>query len=1307
MQINSYIMNKLFKTSVLFVMFACISFSMLGRENIGEVAPPRGVVENEGFRNDCNPSNSQVDLDINNVRARLLAGGDLWWDLSDGRYVIPNVAPGEKEVSSIFAAALWIGGYDSGLNLKIAAQTYRQGGNDFWTGPLDASGNTNNATCTQWDEHFIVLGEDIEAHIADFVEDGVINGEIPDGVKFWPARGNREFPTKNGGFDLPDQDLAPFFDVQGNGTYDPDEGDFPIIGVGDPSSSIDDQAYADQMIWWVYNDKGNIHSETNGDQIGLEVQALAFSYRTNDEINNMSFYKYVLLNKATTSIFDTYMGQWVDPDLGCWDNDYIGCDTTRALGIVYNGEATDPDCSDGGSGTVNGYGNTVPLLGVDYFQGPTDENGNELGLSAFVYYNNDFTVQGNPEVATDYYGYLSGFWKDGSPIEWGGDGYNEGTFSTPYMFPSDPSDSSPDAWSECAEGTAPADRRFVQSSGPFRLDPGATNEVIVGAVWVPEGNYPCPSFTRLQQADDKAQGLFDNNFKLTDGPDAPDITVVELDREIILTLTNDSLNSNNYLEGYSEKAPNIPTGFVDSTYRFQGYLVYQTTSPNDVTDFDDIDNVRLIAQVDVRDGVTKLFNYLPPEDADINILIPTVEIIGNDKGIEHSFHITEDLFATGDPKLVNHKKYYFTAISYAYNNYLPYDPLFPAGGGQQIQYLEGRKNIKTYTAIPHINTPEGDGTTVNASYGDEPEITRVDGLGNSGDFLELTETTTANILAENNPGRITYQSQSGPFTVRVTNPLEIRAGTYELVLEDGDLTDVFLRDPVTWVLTDASGTQWFSDKPLDNPNEQIIPDAGFSVTMELTEDVGDTPTDPNGFIGASVSYGDPNGVQWYGGLPDQAVGPFTNFIRTGPFEEEEARDPDQVYSGILGGTWYPYPLVSWKAEPNVPNGGFITPAWTNTFSTQVDARNKMETLNNVDIVFTSDKTKWSRCVVVNTFSDYYAGEGLPNPDSAPFELRSDVSLDKDGNPDSDPTNTGFSWFPGYAIDVETGERLNIFFGENTYFNPESTVPGSAVSLGLSTMNGKDMLFNPSSAVVDFIDPSIGFQGSLAEIPIGGQHFIYVTKELYDGCAQLGVELAGSAFSKVTGWSKVSWTSIPFLPTGVQMNSVADGLIPNDLTVKLRVNNPFEVYTATGENNGYPKYEFSFDGFEAEVGNTEVATNALDLINVVPNPYYAFSAYEAKQNEGIVKFTNLPPQCKISIFSLDGRLVRTYNRNETLSNRLETQSGQIDTFLDWDLRNSKGIQISSGVYVIHINAEGLGERVIKWFGSIRQFDSSGL
>ena len=66
-------------------------------------------VEVRSFRENCDNAISQTDMDINNVRARLTTGGDVWWDSNDGRYVVPKVPPGQPEVSSIFAGAVWLG----------------------------------------------------------------------------------------------------------------------------------------------------------------------------------------------------------------------------------------------------------------------------------------------------------------------------------------------------------------------------------------------------------------------------------------------------------------------------------------------------------------------------------------------------------------------------------------------------------------------------------------------------------------------------------------------------------------------------------------------------------------------------------------------------------------------------------------------------------------------------------------------------------------------------------------------------------------------------------------------------------------------------------------------------------------------------------------------------------------------------------------------------------------------------------------------------------------------------------------------
>ena len=58
---------------------------------------------------------SQTDIDVNNVGATILGGGDMWWNLSDARYEIPK----GSGLNSLFGS-LWIGGVDAGGQLKVA-----------------------------------------------------------------------------------------------------------------------------------------------------------------------------------------------------------------------------------------------------------------------------------------------------------------------------------------------------------------------------------------------------------------------------------------------------------------------------------------------------------------------------------------------------------------------------------------------------------------------------------------------------------------------------------------------------------------------------------------------------------------------------------------------------------------------------------------------------------------------------------------------------------------------------------------------------------------------------------------------------------------------------------------------------------------------------------------------------------------------------------------------------------------------------------------------------------------------------------
>jgi len=97
------------------------------------------------------------------------------------------------------------------------------------------------------------------------------------------------------------------------------------------------------------------------------------------------------------------------------------------------------------------------------------------------------------------------------------------------------------------------------------------------------------------------------------------------------------------------------------------------------------------------------------------------------------------------------------------------------------------------------------------------------------------------------------------------------------------------------------------------------------------------------------------------------------------------------------------------------------------------------------------------------------------------------------------------------------------------------------------------------------------------------------------------------------------------------------------------------------------------------------------MNVVPNPYYAWSSYETDRLDNRVKFTNLPELATISIYNVSGTLVRRFTKDNAL------------TFLDWDLKNQRNVPIAGGLYIIHIEAPDVCERVIKWFGALRPTD----
>lgn len=106
---------------------------------------------------------------------------------------------------------------------------------------------------------------------------------------------------------------------------------------------------------------------------------------------------------------------------------------------------------------------------------------------------------------------------------------------------------------------------------------------------------------------------------------------------------------------------------------------------------------------------------------------------------------------------------------------------------------------------------------------------------------------------------------------------------------------------------------------------------------------------------------------------------------------------------------------------------------------------------------------------------------------------------------------------------------------------------------------------------------------------------------------------------------------------------------------------------------------------------EDAKNAMNNIYAVPNPYVGVNEIEPtnklpgqSRGERRIYFENLPPKCTIRIFTLSGEHVQTLEHESTLQNGREF----------WNLLNKDGFSIAYGIYFAHIDAPGVGEKLIK-------------
>ena len=474
---------------------------------------------------------------------------------------------------------------------------------------------------------------------------------------------------------------APYYDVNGNGVYDPklDENGYPIKPKYDNDGNLIDGgdypgiAQADQVVWLVVNDlnSAKVLNHSGSLPIGLELQITLWAYnQPNSTLGQIVFKRYKLINKSGYTLDSMFVAQYSDPDIGDYSDDLVGCDTTLSLHFAYNGPVVDAEYA-----KVN---LPPPAAGFDFFQGPIVPSAGDtavfnlkyvpdhknLPMTSFGYFAAGGSISDPPMGVIDFtlqwYNMLNGYiptndLQNPTPYTVGsGPRAGEPTKFPLYGDPvTDPEGINSDIDGK-GSNMGPGDRRMFAATGPFTMAPGDEQEIVVALVGGMGGNN-IQSIADLKSTDKVAQKVYDGLFQvIPKPPTAPDVKAVPLDDKIVL---NWGWNVDRIKDTEERKIIN---------YEFEGYNIYQL--PSATAKIGDPGVVR-IATYDKINGVRIIKSSMFSSQYGTVVDLPVQ--FGSDTGIKRFFIVNKD-YITGKP-LYRGSTYYFAVTAYNYDGTLVRD----------------------------------------------------------------------------------------------------------------------------------------------------------------------------------------------------------------------------------------------------------------------------------------------------------------------------------------------------------------------------------------------------------------------------------------------------------------------------------------------------------------------------------------------------------------------------------------------------------------------------------------------------------
>jgi len=1042
---------------------------------------------------------------------------------------------------------------------------------------------------------------------------------------------------------------APYFDGNNNGQYDSDPSSGDIPGV--PG--------ADQTVWFVTNDLDPSRTQFmyGANPLGIEMQATFWAYSQSGALGSMFFRQYKIINKSDTQFDSMYVSMWSDVDLGNASDDFAGCDVDLSLGFCYNANAVDP--------TYNPL--PPPAVGFDFFQGPVS-NGDTLGMTAFYYFaRGDAAVtdptQGVIEGSTQFYRFMKG------QI-----GLTGQTFTDPngrvttFALDGDPQTGT--GWIDGQQLPA-GDRRIGSASGPFTMSPGDTQvvvvaEIVAGAV---PGVDRISAIGLLKYYDLIAQVAYDNNFDLPIAPPPPEVTITELDQEIVLDWSKNT-GSIAATENFNSKG-----------YIFQGYNVYQLPNASATVG----EGVR-VATYDKIDGVGKISDLVFDPTTGSVVTLPVQ--FGNDTGIKRFISITNDAVKGGTP-LINGVRYYFAVTAYSFNSDLQAVPnnlenpiailtIVPHSIDPGVTFGEGTGND---LSIVHNGTADG-GPTVTivdpaATTGHDYQVffsERQEIRNESGDWI-----TASTISKRRGPNNIDTLTGSSIDIAGVYGPqsgkLELQF-SLDLQSVDFDWADgITLTFPSDAVILDAPG--------FEAGNGSITPEiVGNVVNMGL---VNHDYTANGAFIGGEewsfvVEASLPLSVDWiiyddgYGGGPVDATG--TTTIETVGNKSRLAKywNLKDVTTGavklenqsVIGG-------IDIFPDRDDINTNFGTDADPTVDGFQIGVSVGYE----APLTFSVNNQPSVNGTALSLGGGQWTNDNYVLNDFIYFGYPDGTVFSTLGPAGYVPGAGGSTDINELQQDYElrwTGVLADTLLGNgNTIQITQSG--GSLITLiGASAYSIADHPYNPNPGSTDPFTIRVPFE--IWNVDTGEQinavmwdrtgnptadggtvwntanrQYIWLANTTYTGAV---IDPLGPAISDHGTWNLVFYQST--FTTGDVFS--------------INYDNPIQI--------GVDTYNYSST---ASSYSSELAANQVKEINVFPNPYYGVNSEEINKYNRFVTFSHLPNKATIRIFNLAGVLVRKIEKED---------QGQ---FQRWDLANESGLPVASGLYIAYVDMPDIGKTTI--------------